>query len=511
MTINPQDDVSIVQDFYKEMKEIWDRSNSLLGGTDAMRKQGKKYLPQFPEESEVAWGYRKNTAFLHNMYRKQINSMIGHIFKKEIEFDDEFPFDDGFIEDVDLNGNSIDMFMQNVARDVLTKGFSIIFVDNPTDVSDLMLADIEQRGIRPYWTRIEPESVIGGIPEIQGGVEVIRQFRWYESAPTQDGEFSVINKKRIRCITPVIVDETDENGVPIIEDGVPKQREFLEWRVYEQANGGKGEWEIVERGEFGLPVVSIAIIYADKVDWLVSRVAFDDIAWKNIEHWQSSSDQRNILTRVRFPVRFEKGTDEPSQALGPQSVVHTKNPDAVLEFVQPPTEGVDAGWKDLDRIEQEIETISLEMRVEPSGETATGRIIDRLENMSPLQRIAHQIQVGGNLALYFTALFAGKENGGSMKINKDFGVNTDEKFRLQQLTTMRTNKDLSRITYLEEVKKLGGISEDVDPEQEDAALQAENELMLRDFGDDGSDNNDPSKDERVDDPTGSNAPDASED
>ena len=54
-----------------------------------------------------------------------------------------------------------------------------------------------------------------------------------------------------------------------------------------------------------------------------------DLADKNIEHWQSASDQRNALTVARFPMLAGKGLTQKEMediVLAPNQSLSTENP-----------------------------------------------------------------------------------------------------------------------------------------------------------------------------------------
>ena len=63
------DSIAVRNEPYKHADEMLLKARTLMGGTEAMRKQ-PKYLPQFEGESDQAYGLRKSMSFLFNGFRE---------------------------------------------------------------------------------------------------------------------------------------------------------------------------------------------------------------------------------------------------------------------------------------------------------------------------------------------------------------------------------------------------------------------------------------------------------
>lgn len=53
---------------YKAMLGYWTKVAAIRGGVDAMRKAGKSYLPQFPNESDPNYDYRLANSKFTDIY-----------------------------------------------------------------------------------------------------------------------------------------------------------------------------------------------------------------------------------------------------------------------------------------------------------------------------------------------------------------------------------------------------------------------------------------------------------
>ena len=71
------------------------------------------------------------------------------------------------------------------------------------------------------------------------------------------------------------------------------------------------------------------------IDNQVGELPLLDLAWLNIAHWQSSSDQRHVLTVARFPMLAGSGVPENTNVVvGPDRMLTTPNADGKFYYVE---------------------------------------------------------------------------------------------------------------------------------------------------------------------------------
>src|ERR1044071_33214 len=105
---------------------------ALMGGTDAMRKAGKTYLPQEAAESESAYKDRLSRTFLFNGYRKTVKDMAGKVFTKPVQMGDDVPAKlKTYAENIDLTGQGLNNFAYAVFEAGMVDGISYILVEMP--------------------------------------------------------------------------------------------------------------------------------------------------------------------------------------------------------------------------------------------------------------------------------------------------------------------------------------------------------------------------------------------
>src|SRR5690349_8717797 len=94
--------------------------NTLMGGTEALRAAGETYLPRFRAESEQNYLDRLGRSTLTNYFRRTVESLVGKPFSKPIVLGDDMPPElKTMAEDIDRQGNNIDVFAERSFRDCL--------------------------------------------------------------------------------------------------------------------------------------------------------------------------------------------------------------------------------------------------------------------------------------------------------------------------------------------------------------------------------------------------------
>jgi hypothetical protein len=193
------------------------------------------------------------------------------------------------------------------------------------------------------------------------------------------------------------------------------------------------------------------------------------LAEVNVAHWQSASDQRNILTIARVPILFGAGfTDDSTIEVGASSMIRTSDVNAKLSFVEHTGAAIGAGQTDLDRLELQMQSLGLQILVpQPGSKTATGEIRDNVRENSSLAAMARGLQDGLEQAFGFMAQFLnvavdGDKAGGSLIVNQDFG--TSGIGDVQYLTAAVIAGKLDDATYLDELRRRGVLSDSVSTE-----------------------------------------------
>jgi hypothetical protein len=436
--------------------------NALMGGTDGMREASMKYLPQEPAESNVAYKVRLARTFLFNAFKRTLQKLAGEVFSKDIALQDDVPEQiKTWCEDVDLQGRNESRFAQEVFMAVMKDGVTHILVDYPRADGLQTLADEKAVGMRPYMVHVKASQVIGWQTEIRNGKQVVTQVRISETIKVPEGDYGQREVERIRVFTPDLCQVWEE-----------------------QERDGKEEWVMVDEAPLTLGFIPlVTIVFGEALSPMTAAPPLEDLAQLNLAHWQSSSDQRNILHVVRCPFLFGKGiTDAQGQSpgeegskleIGANRLVHSTNPEADMKYIEHSGAGIDAGRQDLQDLKDEMSLFGLSLMLPKTGnETATAKAIDAGENDSALRGWAMILKDCLELALSYMAQWSKLgDSGGSVVVNTDFrALNVLE---LSDIGKMVIAGKLPLEVYVVEAQRRGALMDSWDMVEIQALLEAD--------------------------------------
>ena len=450
------------------MISSWLMIETLLGGTAAMRFAASEYLPQHAEESDGNYNERLHVNVLFNAMEITLNHFVGRPFSDPVKPNNDVPDDIvEHLDNVDLQGNDITTFCRDWFRCGLAKGFCHVMVDMPQMNPEAMpqtLADDRAEGRRPFWIRIEPENMIFAEAEVIKDPQTGELREWFTHVRLRENViervgFTEVIRERIRVLTPGF---------------------FQVWQKVKQ-KGKKETWLVIEEGETGIDFIPIVTYYSQRNGFQMSKPPLEDLAFLNVRHWQSMSDQINVLTVARFPMLAVAGaTDQSgtSMRIGPRQLLATKDPNGHFYYVEHTGESIKAGWDELERLEESMEAYgSTFLKKKPGNETATGRALDSAESVTPLQDMISRFTDTVNNALRIHATWMNQKESGTVTVLNDFGPDEADKMGIDLLKDLRSNKDISRKAYVKEAVRLGVLVDDYDADEDFKQLQLEDKEL----------------------------------
>lgn len=451
------------------MKPRWDLIDTLLSGTAAMRAAGSAYLPQHQYESDEAYDERLGRAVLKNYTSGTLEKLVGKAFKDPPALADGAPSPiEDFCEDVDGEGNALAVFARSWFRMGIQKAFAWALVDFTKapareDGQPRTKADDEAEGSRPFWRLIDSADLIEVRGTTVGGELVLTRARIRECTVEEDGLWGEKVVQRVRVLLP---------------------GSYELWKLVKVVRG-KEQWELEESGPMGLDYIPLVPFYTAKDGLLEGKPHLEDLAYLNVEHWQSSSDQRTALTVGRFPILAASGVTDgegngPGRTLvvGPKKFLTVPDPQGKVYYVEHTGAALNAGKDDLERLEDAMAAYGAQFLRQKTGDTtATGRALDGAEAISELQAWGVDFKDALERALQITCDWLGLEAEGDSGPEVDFEVGAEVKTgdaaELTALKDARSGKDISRVTYLKELQRRSVLSEEFDADEDQDLLDAE--------------------------------------
>ena len=468
LVLGATNDVAIPSREWRAQRDMRVIVSDVTEGTPAMRRAGKRYLPQEKGEFNSEYQDRLIRSTFFNGYKKTINSLTGKPFSRPISFKDDPPELEEWQNDIDLEGNSIDVFAKNTFFWALADGIRFILVDFPTIKRGLedpslrarqaaeqppvnrppTLFEEREMNIRPYMVDIDSRDIIGWKWQTIQGRQVVTQVRILERATRPDP------KNRFE-------DELVER-IRVLERG-----SFEIWERQEN----EGDFEIVDRGLMAIDVIPLVPVYTNRTGFFMGKPRLSDLLFMNIQHWQKDSDQSNLVHIAHVPILygagFKKGSGDLDEIGGKRSIVN-ENPDAKLSFTEHSGAAIGAGKEDIEMLENRMRIEGMEMIAKKISVTATEKSIDAREHQSDLASLVSDYEDALQTARRLMLRWGKKDpnSAGELEMFKDFSVGDRDIAELQTLLASRVAGEISQERYLMELQRRGVLSDSMDIDEE---------------------------------------------
>lgn len=435
--------------------------DDLLGGTLSMRAAGKTYLFQMPLEDNEAYKNRLGRSTLYPALKETLSQMCGRVFYSPINVSNvnEMIVSDIF-QDVDTEGNNLDVFASQWFYSALAYGVSFVLVDYTKVESAHTKAEEKALGARPYLIHIKPQDVLGIKYEKRNGKIAISQFRYREYINEDDGEFGTRKVIQINVCEPGKVTKYRPN----LDSGKGKELYLKTESVEVKANGQPLDF---------IPV--IPFITKKSGHFALGEPPLMELANLNIKHWQSQSDQDNLLNIARVPLLVRIGVTDDSVVRIGGSVVDLPT-GAVLHYVEHSGTAIEAGQKSLNELESQMRVAGAKLLEKADMAMTDSQARDeRDKEISVLRLYANRFEDALDQTIEYVGLWLGikKEDVGNVEISGNIDGNLDPNASMDSVIKLQSAGIISKQTTFEEAKRRGLISDNVTWEDEQARTDGE--------------------------------------
>lgn len=309
-------------------------------------------------------------------------------------------------------------------------------------------------GARPYLIHVPLANVLGWRSQIVNGQNRLTEFRYLESTEVQDGEWGVSTVQRVRVLRPGEV-----------------------W-VFEQSDSG---WILVPdlSGPVTLREMPVVPFAPGRVGFMTALPPLDDLAWMNVRHWQSCSDQIVALHVARVPLLFGSGFgSEDKLVVGPSNAI--LGPEGSdFKFVEHSGRAIDAGRQDLQDLQEQMRLMAGKVLSRQAGgdKSATEAGIEARDGGSKLRQWTWSFQDAVEEALRLMATWIGEKSGGTATVSTDWDDLPDPTL-FQTVLQARQSGEISRDTWLWNAARYGVLPPGRTIEDERAAIDLEGPSMM---------------------------------
>jgi len=422
----------------------WPMIKALMGGTGAMRAAGQSLLPKWPGEDDDSYTARLGTSVLYPAFRRTVVVNAAKPFAKPpTVVAPNIP--EEWLKDIDQLGMPLTAMANALLILALAYGLCGVLVDYPPATGVRTLEDEKKASLRPYFVRYDPQQILGW--KMQG--KKLVQLRLLESVEIDDGEWGTKNIEQVRVLTP---------GA---------------WQTYRQDPNDKTKWLLFDEGKTSLTEIPWVFFYGNRLGFGQGESPLLDLAYQNVEHYQSSSDQQNVLHVARVPILVAIGFGDSEIKIGASSAITTDNKDASLEYTEHTGAAIEAGKQSLDDLEDRMRATGAELiNQQQSQTTATQINAEGDAARSLLQQIVEQFEESIEQALGFMAQWQGKPADGiEVELFKAYEQAPDTD--VPTLTAAAKTGVISKQTTFEELKRRDVLAPDREWADEAARLKAE--------------------------------------
>jgi hypothetical protein len=303
---------------YREMMLRWQIVHDIRSGTANIRTRAEYYLPRYEAEELPDWISRVNMTYVNDWYASTLEEHVGLGLGEPIQFDKEVPeVLIPMLEDVDGEGNQIDVAAEQWLDAAMHFGHGVLFTDYPVTTN---VANKEQEralNIRPYVTWYPAPHILNWRTVKFGGVTVITHIAFRNFDTTADGHVC----EYYRHFTQEVVTDPATDRVTSLG--------AITWQAWEKIKGNSGpsglggndngtatKDDFVDRGSgtlTGPSRIPVRVVYGGKkLGTLHSRPSLEGLAFSNLEETQVGSDYGSIMHKCNVPTACFIGRQAPS-------------------------------------------------------------------------------------------------------------------------------------------------------------------------------------------------------
>lgn len=440
-----------------EMVELTKKTkiiDDLLGGTATMRKAAQTYLFQMEMEEPDSYRKRLERSTLYPALSETLSQMTGRVFFNPIDVADVTETVQALFDDVDLVGNNLDVFASRWFYSALAYGCSFALIDFTRVEAVKSRAEEKALNARPYWVYIKPHQVLGIKTARVNGKQAITQFRYVVNEQVEDGEFGVKTVKHVY----------------VYEIG--KVRKFSE---------AEGEFRF--ESELQLTAQNRPLDFVPVVPFITKRNELTnaiepplmELAYLNVKHWQSQSDQDNITNIARVPLLAIYSNDEVKQLAIGGSAVHLPTGSS-MQFVEHSGQAIASGVESLKDLEEQMKTAGAKLLTKTALAMTDSQARDEAgKEISQLRLLANRFEDAIDLALEYTGYWLGiaKEQVGNVQISGNIENDLDPAASMASVIQLRNAGVISNQSTFDEAKRRGLLADGLEWETEQERLQSE--------------------------------------
>jgi len=314
------------------MQSMLQQNMDIRSGKNAIHANKTTYFSKLDDQNDDQFKTMVEMAPVYILYPKVVDGFVGTIFSKDpkmmnIEFTDKQKVNN---KNVDLLGNSINKFSENVVSEVIENGFCATM----NDYSDSLK--------RPFMRMVKSNQFVSMRTHSDDGYPKISQFIFYEEIDHADptDEFLSISKNQytVLDLAPNPSNGGKENYRVRILEAISENKVGVNSNEVGEQCYVKSEMFPKKNGEY-FDKLPLTLHGVDANNFTIKKSLLQDISDMNISVMQRVVDQVYMLHWTALPTPWITGSDgddsDSPDTIGPSKIWHISNPEAkvgMLEF-----------------------------------------------------------------------------------------------------------------------------------------------------------------------------------
>lgn len=394
---------------YIHRKEQWKFVRDWVAGSDAIKRQGERYLPRPIGMSERRYKMLLDRAVVVNYVDQTLEGTHGMIFRRKPAMQYP-PTLKPYIDNINREGDNLYQFLSDTVYDIMQTGFGGYMIDIPAIGDKATVADAEKEGVRPYITYYPAESVINWRTKVVRGTKILTLVVLKEAYEAGIDEFTHKIDYQYRVLR--LVDDVYSQSLYRIVD--------------EQA--GKYTREDFPFKSNGKTLNYIPFVFAPAAT--PDKPMLLDIAQVNRGHYCKSADYENGVHLTTIPTGYvvgeapqldSKKTIQPIY-LGQDSFLMFPNENAKVGILNYAGEGLTHCEEALNAAELQMVVLGSRIITPEKGisETAESANIHRAGENAKLATFANNMSTVITKALTILAKMCGETDAVDVRLNTDY-------------------------------------------------------------------------------------------
>jgi len=397
---------------YEHQEDIWKKCRDVVEGQEKIHLEGPLYLPKLSGQTDKEYqGYVSRTLF-YNATQRTVDAMSGLLFRKDPVI--SYPASlENIVNNIDLKGNHIDVFVEDIADEVLTVGRYGLLIEYPEFKEGVITqADAQRQNQRAFFVKYRAEDIINWQTTVVNNQKVLSRvvLREYETVQSDKDEFDLDIELIYRVLD--------------LNEGNYRQR------VYKANDEQENLYVVVDekyplKGGSYINEIPFVPITAKGNEIEMQKSPIIDLLNVNISHYKTTADLEHGAHFTGLPTAVVTGhslAEGETLKIGSSTAWVFSEAEADAKYLEFAGSGLDALEKRLDKKEQQMATLGARMLANEKAmaETAESHIIKRQGENSALASIAQAIADGVTQALKILSDWESITGDIEYKINKDF-------------------------------------------------------------------------------------------